>query len=64
LELLGNIHSFNFKGFQLAVPETVDPGNRRKGEMNHQIEDIVTVDLGAISMVLLASGQLLAASKT
>ena len=41
-----------FKWLQLAIAKFVDPRDWSQTKMNHQIQDIVAIDLDAITMVL------------
>lgn len=43
----------NFEIFHLAIPEPIDPWHGGEAEMNHEVEDVVTVDLDAVTMMVL-----------
>ena len=42
----------NLEGFQATITKTINPRDRREGKMDDKVEDIVTINLGAISVVL------------
>ena len=45
-------HCMNFEGFQLAVTKAVDPRYWSKAEVDDQVENVITVDLRTVSVML------------